>query len=226
MFETFRSFSDYVQEYELERAEGLLLRHLNSAYKVLSQTVPDGAKTGEILEMELYLREMLRQVDSSLLDEWEKMRDAAYRPRADEELRPPRPEEPFDVTLDRKAFLAAVRARIFTFLRAWWNKEIEQALDALDDDADTEGRAWTFERLAFAREAFEKDHGSLRLDPEARNLKHTHVTEADGSALRIQQMLVDAEGLNDWVAEVEVDLEGSRKAEEPILRLLRLESYT
>ncbi len=40
MFEGFRSFSDYVQEYDLERAEGLLLRHLNSVYKVLSQTVP------------------------------------------------------------------------------------------------------------------------------------------------------------------------------------------
>ena len=44
MFEGFRSFSDYIQEYDLERAEGLLLRHLNSVYKVLSQTVPDGAR--------------------------------------------------------------------------------------------------------------------------------------------------------------------------------------
>jgi hypothetical protein len=41
MFEGFRSFSDYVQEYDLERVEGLLLRHLHSVYKVLSQTVPD-----------------------------------------------------------------------------------------------------------------------------------------------------------------------------------------
>ena len=80
MFEGFRSFSDYVQEYDLERAEGLLLRHLNSVYKVLSQTVPDGVKTDAILEMELYLRDMLRQVDSSLLDEWERMRDPNYQP--------------------------------------------------------------------------------------------------------------------------------------------------
>src|SRR5262249_26693599 len=55
MFEGFRAFADYVGEYDLERAEGLLLRHLNSVYKVLSQTVPDGAKTDEIREMELYL---------------------------------------------------------------------------------------------------------------------------------------------------------------------------
>jgi len=37
-------------------------------------------------------------------------------------------------------------------------------------------------------------------------------------------MLVDPEGLNDWVAELEVDLAGSRAAGEPILRLLRLGS--
>src|SRR5262249_5866589 len=53
MFEGFRSFSDYVQEYDLERAEGLLLRHLSSVYKTLAQTVPDGAKTDEAREMEV-----------------------------------------------------------------------------------------------------------------------------------------------------------------------------
>jgi hypothetical protein len=77
MFEGFRSFSDYVQEYDLERAEGLLLRHLNSVYKVLGQTVPDGEKTDTVREMELYLRDMLRGVDSSLLEEWERMRAAS-----------------------------------------------------------------------------------------------------------------------------------------------------
>ena len=66
MFESFRSFADYMLDYELQRAEGLLLRHLNSVYKVLSQTVPDGVKNDEVREMELYLRTLLRQVDSSL----------------------------------------------------------------------------------------------------------------------------------------------------------------
>ena len=101
MFETFRSFSDYVQEYELERVEGLLLRHLGSVYKVLRQTVPDGSKSDAVIEMELYLRDMLRQVDSSLLDEWERMRDSHpdhWAPEAQEELKPPGQEEAFDIT--------------------------------------------------------------------------------------------------------------------------------
>ena len=79
MFESFRSFSDYIRDYELQRAEGVLLRHLNSVFKVLAQTVPDTAKNDEVREMELYLGTMIRQVDSSLLDEWEKMRDPNYQ---------------------------------------------------------------------------------------------------------------------------------------------------
>ncbi|HEU5397057.1 MAG TPA: DUF3516 domain-containing protein, partial [Verrucomicrobiae bacterium] len=67
MFESFRSFSDYIRDYELQRAEGVLLRHLHSVFKVLSQTVPDAAKNDQVREMELYLGSMIRQVDSSLM---------------------------------------------------------------------------------------------------------------------------------------------------------------
>src|SRR5947199_9329169 len=74
MFEQFRSFADYIKEYELQRAEGVLLRHLSSVHKVLVQTVPEAAKNDAVREMEEYLRTMIRQVDSSLLDEWERMR--------------------------------------------------------------------------------------------------------------------------------------------------------
>jgi hypothetical protein len=223
MFEGFRSFSDYVQEYDLERAEGLLLRHLNSVYKVLVQTVPDGAKTDAIREIELYLREMLRGVDSSLLEEWERMRDAGYAPAAAEDRRPPAAEEPPDVTRDAKAFTAAIRTRAFSFLRAWSIGNDEAALDAIDAPADAGGEPWTPERLRSAREAHRVEHGGLRLDPEARNLRHTAVHAAeDGSAWRVEQMLVDSAGVNDWLAEVEVDLAASREAQRPTLRLLRL----
>jgi hypothetical protein len=223
MFEGFRSFADYVQEYDLERAEGLLLRHLHSVYKVLSQTVPDAAKTDTLREMEVYLRDMLRQVDSSLLEEWERMRDPAYLAPAGagEALRPPGAEAPPDVTRDTKAFTAAVRTRLFAFLRAWSIGQDEPALAALGGPPDPSGEPWTPARLRAAREAHRGGHGGLRLDPEARNLRHTHVTPArDGSAWRVEQMLVDPEGLNDWVLDVEVDLGGSREAGEPVFGLL------
>ena len=227
MFEGFRSFSDYVQEYDLERAEGLLLRHLNSVYKVLGQTVPDGVKSDTVREMELYLRDMLRGVDSSLLDEWERMRDPNYRPlgTGGAELRPPRPEEPPDVTRDVKAFTAAIRTRLFVFLRAWSIGNDEAALDAIDSPGDGDGQPWVVERLKAAREAYRMEHAGPRLDPEARNLRHTHVQPSDDrTSWRVQQMLVDPEGLNDWVAELDVDLAASRDLGEPVLKLLRLGS--
>jgi hypothetical protein len=225
MFEGFRSFSDYVQEYDLERAEGLLLRHLDSVYKVLRQTVPDGVKTDAVVEMELYLRDMLRHVDSSLLEEWERMRNPEYQAEGGVELRPPRPEEPPDVTRDAKAFTAAIRTRVFAFLRAWSTGSDEAALEAVDSPDDGNGEVWTVERLRAARETHRVEHVGLRLDPEARNLRHTYVQPADdGATWRVQQMLVDPVGLNDWVAEFEVNVASSREAGEPVLRLLRLGS--
>jgi superfamily II RNA helicase len=89
MFESFRSFSDYIRDYELQRAEGVLLRHVNRVYKVLTQNVPDAAKNDQVREMELYLGSMIRQVDSSLLDEWEKMRDPNFQRAETTEVRPP-----------------------------------------------------------------------------------------------------------------------------------------
>jgi hypothetical protein len=229
MFEQFRSFDEYVLDYDLERVEGLLLRHLNSVYKVLSQTVPDGLKTDMVREMELYLRTLVGQVDSSLAEEWEKLRDPAYRsleaaaPRG-RDLRPPGAEATEqDITRDTKMLTAAIRIRIFSFLRAWSMNDHGAALAALDSPRDADGAPWTPERLRAEREAYHVEHERLRLDPEARNLRHTYVSPSDDQQTwRVEQMLVDPEMVNDWVAEFEVDLAASREAHRPVLRLHRL----
>ena len=267
MFEQFRSFSDYIRDYELQRAEGVLLRHLNSVFKVLAQTVPDAAKNDTVREMELYLGTMIRQVDSSLLDEWEKMRNPAYQRAEVAEVRPPGAEEAArDVTRDVRGFTAAIRTKVFAFLRALVNGEFEAALGAAGSagggdasvdgsGAETAGREvaasvakpggasdvvgtgptvsagegegllWTAARLEAALKAFYVGHGALRLDPEARNARHTYVVPTeDRRSWRVQQMLVDPEGHNDWVAEFEVDLGRSRVAGEPVMQLRRIGS--
>ncbi len=229
MFEQFRSFGDYIKDYELQRAEGLLLRHLSAVHKVLTQTVPDSAKNDEVREMELYLGTMIRQVDSSLVDEWEKMRDPNYQPRGEaKEVRPPGAEEADkDVTRDTKAFTAAIRVRIFTFLRGLIIGDYEPALAMLDSAEQPDGEAWTGERLRVAVEAYHAEHEYICLDPNARNLRHTYVTISEDKKLwRVQQMLVDPEEMNDWVAEFEVDLAKSRAAEQPVIRLRRIGPLT
>ena len=234
MFEDYRSFSDYVRGYDLQRSEGLLLRHLNSVFKVLAQTVPDAAKNEAVRDLELYLGAMLRQVDSSLLDEWEKMRDPSYRAQEGQELRPPGAEAAdLDVTRDRKAFTAAIRNRIYSFVRALVVCDWEEALGLLAGfgppatvPADAEGAAWTEDRLKGLMEAYRLDHGAPRLDSEGRNVRHTYVLPAeDKRTWRVQQMLVDPEEYNDWVAEFEVGIEASRLSSAPVMTLLRLGSY-
>ena len=268
MFESFRSFSDYIRDYELQRAEGVLLRHLNQVYKVLAQTVPDTAKNDQLREMELYLGSMIRQVDSSLLDEWEKMRDPNFQRIETKEARPPGAEEAAqDITRDAKAFTAAIRNRIFAFLRGLVIADYEAALASLsegrvtrapDPDSDNQsqglaelappkdsgradrqvsqdaqqrvptdadGQPWTADRLRAAMEAYQQEHERLCLDPNARNVRHTYVVPAeDKKSWRVQQMLVDPEEANDWVAEFDVDLAQSRARGEPCLQLRRLGS--
>jgi len=227
MFESFRSFSDYIKDYDLQRAEGLLLRHLSRAHKVLTQTVPDAAKNDTIRDMELYLGTVIRQIDSSLLDEWERMRDPNYRPQEQAaEVRPPGIEQAAqDITRDAKAFTAAIRNRIFSFLRGLVNAEYEQALANLDSPADPDGQPWTAERLKKSLDEYRLEHEHICLDPNARNLRHTYVTPSENKRTWVvQQMLIDPAEHNDWVAEFEVDLTRSRAASEPAIRLTRIGS--
>ena len=131
MFENFSTFSGYVKQYNLQRMEAILLRHLNYVYKVLSQTVPDGYKNEELLEMQDYLGDMIHRVDSSLLEEWEKMAHPEdYQKRleagaADGSTGSPtnETEKAFgadkaaaDITYDKKRFLGLIRQKIFQIM--------------------------------------------------------------------------------------------------------------
>jgi hypothetical protein len=70
--------------------------------------------------------------------------------------------------------------------------------------------------------SFRNEHQELRLDPEARNMRHTHITIDGKKSWRIQQMLVDPEEHNDWVAEFTADLQECRHFNAPILHLIHL----
>ncbi|MDR1283087.1 MAG: DUF3516 domain-containing protein [Opitutaceae bacterium] len=227
MFERYQSFSDYIKEYGLERSEGLLLRHLSQVWKVLAQTVPDAAKTEDVIEMEEYLRELIRGIDSSLLEEWERMRNPDYvAPGASSsadveaaggaERKPARPAS-YDITRDAAGFRRAVRMAILGFLQEVAAHDYEAAAARLDagaggndatDGAGEGGGAGSFvPRSSAARrieEAFAPyfdGRGRFRLDPEGRSAKHTHWGDYDEANAR--------DGAGDWpVAQVLADAEG------------------
>ena len=74
MVEHTDTFNQYVSRYGLKRSEGLLLRYLTDCYKALVQTVPTAAVDERLAEVIEWLGELVRDVDSSLLDEWERLR--------------------------------------------------------------------------------------------------------------------------------------------------------
>ena len=236
MFENFSTFSGYVKQYNLQRMEAILLRHLNGVYKVLSQTVPDGYKNEELLEMQDYLGDMIRRVDSSLLEEWEKMAHPEdYQKRLDEGTAEDEAEKAFgadkaaaDITYDKKRFLSMVRQRIFQIMMSLSKQDFSDVLDSLADDltegellADAEGTPWTEKRLLEIMAAYTAEHHKFRMDVEGRALAHTIVTY-DKNIMHIQQMLQDEEDFNDWSIDFTVNLDESREAGMPLLKLARI----
>ena len=236
MFENFSTFSGYVKQYNLQRMEAILLRHLNYVYKVLSQTVPDGYKNEELLEMQDYLGDMIRRVDSSLLEEWEKMAHPEdYQKRLEAGTAEDEAEKAFgadkaaaDITYDKKRFINMVRQRIFQIMGSLAKQDFADVLDSLAEDlaegemlADENGTPWTEKRLLEIMAAYTAEHHKFRMDVEGRALAHTIVTY-DGNTMHVQQMLQDEEDFNDWSIDFELNLDECREAGVPLLKLQRI----
>jgi len=109
MYERAMTFVEYVGFYGLARSEGLVLRYLADAYKALRQTVPEAARTEDITDLTEWLGELVRQVDSSLLDEWERLSSPAPTSGATQSL----DEQPAPVTAYTRAFRVLVRNALF-----------------------------------------------------------------------------------------------------------------
>ena len=227
MFEEFRSFSDYIKDYELQRAEGVLLRHISRVHKVMVQTIPEAAKNEMVVEMQVFLSTMIRQIDSSLIEEWERMRNLDYRPPSDKpEARPPGAEAALkDITRDEKEFVSLIRVVLFSFLRNLQNRDYEAALSEFAIGGEPGSDCPSADSLRRSFEEYHTTHQRLCLDPEARNRRHTYVnpkpTQKPGFWL-VEQVLVDPEAKNDWVVEIEVDLGASKQKGAPAIRLCRI----
>jgi hypothetical protein len=201
MFERYQSFADYIREYGLERSEGLLLRHLAQTWKVLAQTVPDAVKTEPVIEMEEYFRELIRGIDSSLLEEWERLRNPGWV-AAETTDKPARPQS-YDLLRDRSAFGRLLRGAVLGFLQDVAARDWEAAAARVDLEPPTEGERPEGSLTGLARrieDAFRpyfEARGRFRLDPEGRAAKHLHVDETP-EIWDLAQVLVDPDEQNDW----------------------------
>ena len=177
MVERYLTFNDYVLEYGLERSEGVLLRYLSDAYKTLVQTVPEVYRDERLDDVLAFLRVTVRGADASLLEEWERMRDPAYRvaPLDQREALaalPPRVTQPDD---DPRAFAARVRNELHRLLVALAGKRFEAAALALRDPE----QVWTPAHLEAELAPYYAEQPSIDIRPVAR-LPHNTLIEKTG----------------------------------------------
>ena len=209
MFERAMTFTEYVAFYNLSRSEGLVLRYLADAFKALRQTVPDEARTEELDDLTEWLGELVRQVDSSLLDEW-----AALRQPGDgvTDVRPGQDAGPAPVTANVRAFRVLVRNALFRRVELAARGHYAE-LGELDRES-----GWDQQRWADAVEAYFDEHDELGTGPDARGPKLLIIDEQPGRWV-IRQIFDDPAGDHDWGIGAEVDLAASDEAGEAVVRV-------
>jgi superfamily II RNA helicase len=212
MVENLHSFSGYIKEYGLSRSEGLLLRYLSEVYKTLNQTIPELARTLELDDIILHLGTLIRGVDSSLLDEWERLRDPQYQPatRADEAVE----AAPYDITTDARRFTALIRNLMFGILRAIEYGDYETISD-LAEPGELELAVPELQRRI---KPFYTGNEHIQLDATARN--PTNLTVSFGDEFwTVSQAILANDEVTEYSVRGRIDLARSRAERRPILLL-------
>jgi len=202
MFERAMSFAEYVQHYQLARSEGLVLRYLSDAYRAIRQTVPDEAKTEELRDLIEWLGELVRQVDSSLVDEWSEL----VNPTVTEDT-PVVPPAPPSILANRRAFTILVRNELFRRVQLA-ALERDEELAELDPGVD-----WG----AFL-DGYYADHDEVLTGPASRSAALFSVSESR-TEWKVEQTLDDPAGDHDWRIRATVDLAASEEAGEAVLHV-------
>lgn len=244
LVERMASFNDYVVEYGLQRVEGVLLRYLTECYKVLAHTVPEAMRDEAVEDILFGLGELIRGVDSSLVDEWEAMRvDGVPAGIAAPEVEPlqtldPVAKPPSDVrelAKSPRAFAARVRRDVHALVAAIARRDYGGALRLL---WPAEGEvAWTAASLEAAMAPCFERFGAIDMTPRARMPANTLIrmlTDEGGGRWEVIQKIsppraraatveeeIAAEALSDecWVLTCLVDLNAERPDGAPILSL-------
>lgn len=210
MYERAMSFGEYVAFYSLARSEGVLLRYLSDTYKALLHTVPPERLREDLEDIIEWLGELVRQTDSSLLDEWEELTSGVNPDATDEPLLPPVPDR---LTANVRAFRVMVRNEMFQRVKLFADED-DRALGELDGDA-----GWDADRWADVLDAYFEEHDDIDDGPDGRGPDLLIIKEQPGK-WEVRQIFKDPAGHRDWGISAEVDLAASDEAGSPVIRVI------
>lgn len=191
MYEQVMTFKEYVNHYGLKRSEGVVLRYLSDTYKALIQNIPEDAKTEELDDLTEWLGAVVRFVDSSLIDEWDRLTSQAEGLEPGEE---PVPPDAHDITTNTRAFRVMVRNEMFRWVQCLATGQ-HQLLPAGDHQVELEGYWDEFDEIL--------------IDADARNASRFSY---DPTTAVATQIIHDPDEVDAWRIEGKVDL--ARSAEE------------
>jgi hypothetical protein len=222
LYEQAMTFSEYIAHYGLTRSEGLVLRYLSDVYRGLVRNVPEDLKTEDLLDVTEWLGELVRQVDSSLIDEWERLAAAAASTSLEEAVieigleLSGQAATPPPVTSNARAFRVMVRNAAFRRVELAARRDVAALAEGeLPGGLDAAG--WSE-----ALEPYFSVHATIGTGPEARAAAWFEVAELP-DRWQVRQVLDDPEGWHDAAIVAEVDLAVSDEAGSPAWRTLRLE---
>ena len=222
MIERAFGFRDIVSFYQLGRSEGGVLRYLSDAFRAIERTVPEQAKSPELEELIEWLGELVRQVDSSLIDEWEELAhpdpEAHWAENgADAAIAPPPTRS---VLGNERAFLVMLRNALFRRVQA---ASLERYAELAELDS-----AYGFgeQRWRDALAGYFTEYEEIRTDGDARSAALLELDRGESAVStgvwRFRQVLLDPEGDRDWAITGVVDLAASEAAGEPVVRVERV----
>jgi len=203
MLEHAETFNQYVSRYGIKRSEGLLLRYLTDCYKTLVQTVPADHSTDDLDDIVEWLGATIRHVDSSLIDEWERLRNPS-----DPSEEPPPPESP-DITHNERAFGVMVRNELFRWVGLLARHKAGELVRSLPDPGP-----WTADELVEQMSRYWDDHDTIVIDGEARSKNWISIDLASRS---VRQTICDPDGFNEWVIEARIDIDASSDKQQAVV---------
>jgi hypothetical protein len=207
MYERAMNFGEFVQFYGLARSEGIVLRYLADGFRALRQTVPQDALREDLEDLIAWLGELVRQVDSSLLDEWEELASGLAPTPHDAPLPPPP-----SLTSNARAFRVMVRNEMFRRVELFADED-SASLGELDGEA-----GWDADRWEEVLDDYFDEHDDIGTGPDARGPALLIITEEPGKWL-VRQIFDDPAGDHDWGISAEVDLEASDAAGAAVVRV-------
>jgi superfamily II RNA helicase len=217
LWERAMDFGDYVRHYQLARSEGTVLRYLTDVYKTLLRTIPEDRKTDELIDLTEWLGELVRQVDSSLLDEWEELRNPTSPDGASAVADAVMERPPPALTSNRRAFWVLVRNAMFQRVEHIGTRQWQE-LEALDGED-----GWTAQRWFDALAPYFAEHGTLGIGADARNpallLVDESPTDHPGH-WAVRQILHDPSDDHDWRIHALVDLAASDAEGRAVIHVL------